>query len=314
MNKICLILIISTLSAAAQMVPRVLQLRDMVQVESKDVTLGDLVASRESLPQGWASRVVMKSPTAGNVTYHALTSVAYALQQYQDMKNVTLQGEPVISIDRKDRRLEQEELDAPIKAYLKVTDPWKGRELNVKVLSLPRDTRIPAGKAEYRIKDIDQKTSNGYSLVYVTVSVDGEEVADVSAGVEIQELTYVWVARQALPHGHILTQDDLRSEQRVVDATEQFVSSGEDLVGYEVSRTLAAGSLMRRSAVRQPLCIRRGDWVAINAYGSALHITLRGKAMENGRLGERIMCVNERSQRKVLVELTGSGQGRLVRM
>lgn len=303
-----------TLSSVAQVVPSVLRLRDSVEVKSTEVTLADLVANTNALPKAWATRTVMKAPPAGEVTYHALTALAYALQRYDDMKQVTLQGEPVISIERKDRRLEAEELDAPINAYLKVTAPWKGRDLDVKVLSIPRNTRIPAGKADYHVVDIDKKTAKGYSLVYVKISVDHEEIIEIPVGVEIQELTQVWVARHALAQGSVLTKDDLRSEQRVVDATEQFIPSQEDLVGYEVSRALAAGSLLRYGAVRKPLCTRRGDWVAINAFGNALHITLRGKALANGRLGERIMCVNERSQRKVLVELTGDGQGRLVRM
>jgi flagella basal body P-ring formation protein FlgA len=114
--------------------------------------------------------------------------------------------------------------------------------------------------------------------------------------------------------GQILTKDDLRSEQQVVDATSQFVPSSENLEGYEVTHSLAVGSLLRRNAVSKPLCVKRGEWVSINAFGAGLHITLRGKALANGRLGERVMCVNERSQRQVLVELVGSGMGVLVRM
>ena len=62
------------------------------------------------------------------------------------------------------------------------------------------------------------------------------------------------------------------------------------------------------------MCAKRGEWVAINAIGRNLRITLRAKALANGRLGDRIMCVNERSNRQVLVELTGMGNGVLVRL
>jgi len=230
------------------------------------------------------------------------------------MKSVTLSGEPVISISRRDRRMGKEEFYEPLRSYLKKTDPWKDSDLDVNVLSIPRNTRIPAGETTYRITQVDKRTSKGYSLAHVSVIVDGVEEVEIPVGIGIQFLSDVWVLARNLERGHLLKEDDLRSEMHVVDATANYVSSNEVLVGYEVTRALSAGSFLRHNAVSKPLCAKRGDWVAINALGDNLHITLRGKAMANGRLGDHIMCVNERSRRQVLVELTGSGNGVLVRL
>ncbi len=292
----------------------VLRIKKSVEVCSKDIELGDVVEDRTMLPDGWASRRIMSSPDAGEVSYHALTAIAYALSHYGDMQQITLSGEPVISVSRKDRKIEKEEFEDPILSYLSKTDPWKGMELKVNILNIPSNIRVPEGAISYRIRQIDQKTSKGYSLAHVVVEVDGSDVVEVPVGLEIQQMAEVWVVSRNLEMGHILEESDLRSEMHVVDAMANNVSSAQDLVGYEVNRTLAAGSLLRSNDVSKPLCAKRGEWVAINAAGQSLSITLRAKAMANGRLGERIMCVNERSNRQVLVELTGSGNGVLVRL
>lgn len=292
----------------------VLQIKKTVEVCSKDVLLGDLVKDASQLPDKWADRRVMAAPTAGEMSYHALTAIAYALSQYSDMKNVTLSGEPVISISRKDRKLKKDEFHDPLMAYLKKTDPWKGKDLKINLLNIPSNMRVPVGDTTYRISRIDKKTSKGYSVAYVKVVVDGVDTTEVPVGLEIQLMTKVWVVARNLDRGHLLEKSDLRGEMHVVDATANNISCAEDLAGYEVNRTLTAGTLLRRNEINKPMCAKRGDWVAINAVGKNLQVTLRGKALANGRLGDRIMCVNERSNRQVLVELTGLGNGVLVRL
>lgn len=300
--------------AAPSWAGTVLHLKNAVEVSSKDVLLGDLVLDVKLIPVDWAKRRVLAAPTAGEVAYQSLTTVAHGLSRYKDMERVTLSGEPVISISRRDRRVEKEEFYQPIREYLEKTEPWKGNDLDVGIISIPRNTRVPAGKTTYRITQVDQKTSKGYSLAYVTVLADGVVAAEVPVGIEIQFMSEVWVAAQNLERGHILSVDDLRKELHVVDATSNYISSNEDVVGQEVTRAQTVGALLRRNAISKPMCAKRGEWVAITALGKNLHITLRGKAMANGRLGDRIMCVNERSQRQVMVELTGSGSGQLVRL
>lgn len=292
----------------------ILRMKKMVEVHSQGVLLGDLVEDVAQLPAEWAKRRVMSAPPAGEVSYHALTAIAYALSQYADMARVTLSGEPVISVSRKDRRMEKDEFHDPLLAYLKKTDPWQGKDLKVNILNLPASTRVPVGETTYRINQIDQKTSRGYSVAHVTVIVDGIDAAEVPVGLEIRLMAEVWVVARNLELGHILEEGDLRKEMHVVDATANHVSIAEDVVGFEMNRSMSAGTLLRSNEINKPLCAKRGDWVAINAVGNNLQISLRGKALVNGRLGDRVMCVNERSNRQVLVELTGMGSGVLVRL
>ncbi|MBN2164467.1 MAG: flagellar basal body P-ring formation protein FlgA [Pontiellaceae bacterium] len=314
MKQFLSILILLGFLAGSASAAVVIKLKKTVEVCSKDILLVDLVDEWGDLPSEWKARRVLAAPPAGEMSYHALTAIAYALSRFDDMQNVTLSGEPVIAVSRKDRKMAMEEFHDPILSYLKETDPWKGQDIGIKVLNIPSNTHVPVGETKYRIRRIDQKTSKGYSLAHVAVIVDGVEAVEVPVGLEINLMTEVWVIAHNLEMGHILESSDLRSEMHEVDATANHVSSTEDLVGYEVTRTLTAGNILRSIDVSKPLCAKRGEWVAINAIGKNLQITLRGKAMANGRLGDRIMCVNERSNRQVLVELTGMGNGVLVRL
>jgi len=314
MNRILVLIMLLGSAVSQAQAETVLYLQKSVEVSSRDVLLGDLVEDKRLIPVSWASRRVIAAPTAGNVSYHALTAIAHGLARYDDMKNVTLSGEPVISISRRERRVEKDEFYDPLMGYLKTSDDWKDKDLDVKIISIPRNTRIPAGETSYKISRIDEKTSKGYSVAYIDVLVDSLQEVEVPVGIEIQYLTEVWVATRNLDRGQILEEGDLRSEMHVIDATANYASSAMDLSGYEINRTVPAGQLIRRNVVSKPMCAKRGEWVAINAVGQNLQITLRGKALANGRLGDRIMCVNERSQRQVLVQLTSMGNAVLVRL
>ncbi|MBN2704305.1 MAG: flagellar basal body P-ring formation protein FlgA [Pontiellaceae bacterium] len=291
-----------------------LRMKKTVEVSHRNVMLGDLVDVSSQLPDEWADRKVIAAPASGETSYYALTAIAAALSQYGDMRSVTLSGEPVISILRKDRVVEEEEFHEPIFDYLEETDPWAGKELKINILNVPKNTRVPVGNTTYKITRVDEKTSKGYSIAYATVIVDGIDEKEVPVGLEIQLMAEIWVVAKNLEMGHILEEGDLISEMHVVDSTANNISSRDDMIGFEVNRSLSVGTLLRRSEISKPMCAKRGERVAINAIGENLQITLRGKAMENGRLGERIMCMNERSNRQVLVELTGIGNGVLVRL
>ncbi|MDF7800940.1 flagellar basal body P-ring formation chaperone FlgA [Pontiellaceae bacterium B1224] len=314
MKRFSFILIFMCCFSGSLLAATTLHLKNSIEVSCKDVLLGDLVVDSKLIPLEWTTRRVMASPPAGEVTYYSLTTVAQGLARFEDMTSVTLSGEPVLTISRSDRKVEKDEFYKPLRAYLGSHEPWKNNDFDVDVLNIPRNVRVPAGKTTYKITQVNQKTSKGYSEAYVSVLVDGVEEAEVPVGIEIQFLSEVWVVARNLERGHIIGESDLRSEMHVVDSTGNYLSSKENVVGHEVSRALTVGDLLRSNAVSKPLCAKRGDWVSINALGNNLHITLRGKAMANGRLGDRIMCVNERSSRKVLVELTGSGNGVLVRL
>lgn len=308
------LLLVCVAAVSANAAQTILLLRSSVKVTTADVLLEDIVSEEVVMPAEWKERRVFSAPPVGEVSYFSLTTVAHALNRYYDMQNVVIRGEPVITVQREDRKLEKDEFKQPLLDYLSDHSPWDGLDLQVEILSIPDDTRIPVGKTEFEIKQIDEKTARGYSQAHVMIRVNDQDIKEISIGIEIQSLTDVWVVRKNLTPGHLLSPNDLRSEKRVVNATEGYVASSEDLEGYEVTSALSAGGLLRRNAVSKPVCVRRGDWVAINAFGANLHITLRGKALANGRLGERILCVNERSQRQVLVELVGAGNGVLVRM
>ncbi|QBG47359.1 flagellar basal body P-ring formation protein FlgA [Verrucomicrobia bacterium S94] len=314
MKRLAIILIFLCGLAGSLRAATVIHLKSSVEVTGKDVFLGDLVLDSGLIPKEWASRRVMAAPPPGEVSYHSLTTVAQALARYDDMMSVTLSGEPVLSIARRERQMEKTEFYKPLHDYLSRHEPWKNNDFDIKVLNIPHNTRIPAGETTFEIRRIDRKTSKGYSVAYVSVMVDGIEEVEVPVGMEVQFLSEVWVVAKNLERGHILEASDLRSEMHAVDSNGNYLSSSEVVTGYEVTRALTAGELLRSNAVSKPLCVKRGDWVAINAHSRNLHVTLRGKALENGRLGDRIMCINERSQRQVLVELTGSGNGVLVRL
>ena len=65
-----------------------------------------------------------------------------------------------------------------------------------------------------------------------------------------------------------------------------------DLVGMEVTRRLAAGSIVRTSDIIRPQLVRRGEPVTITVRSGALLISTAGRALSGGAAGAVVRVVS----------------------
>lgn len=81
----------------------------------------------------------------------------------------------------------------------------------------------------------------------------------------------------------------------------------DDAIGKEVTRPIAAGTLLTNHHIREPDLVGRGQQVTLIAGEDGYEIRVAGKALANGALGERIRVRNISSRR--IVEGTIEGPG-----
>jgi flagella basal body P-ring formation protein FlgA len=132
----------------------------------------------------------------------------------------------------------------------------------------------------------------------------------VPARVELMQP--VVVAARALVRGQRLSAQDLRIDARDVGALHDgAVRDPAQIIGYLMTRPLAAGRVLVAGALEAPTLVERGRRVRMAVDGVGVHITMTGLALENGALGQTVRVRNPASQRVVEGVVVGPARIRL---
>ncbi len=115
----------------------------------------------------------------------------------------------------------------------------------------------------------------------------------MSPGDEITEADVDWVRIPAT-----------RVSQNIID-------DPKDLVGFTPRRSLRPGEPVRSNDVEAPRLVEKGSIVSVTYRLANMSLSTRGRALEDGALGEIIKIVNPRSHRTIEVEVTGTNEAKV---
>lgn len=110
----------------------------------------------------------------------------------------------------------------------------------------------------------------------------------------------VLIAKRSLPKGHVLTADDLVSEQRDVSRLQSgYVTDSKVLAGQRLKTPILAGRILTPAMLQADIAIRRGQTVTLTIASGGINIQVRGKALMDGAVSQRIRVENTNSGRVV---------------
>jgi len=306
MKRVFVVFAVGVLSAEARDAGRILSIRPRVEAKGPQVLLADVARSADELPEAWRDRVVMRSPAPGEQRDYPLTSLAYALQQYPDMHDTSLRGPLQLKIQRKGRPIEQQKIEQAILAYVRSTPPWQGRDVVVELEKTSQTLLVSEAKAGIRVAG--HADERGRSATRFDMVVEAPDTVPQNAGIyaDIRVREAIWTAAAFLDRGAILGANDVQATNRLRDEIrENCIPVSDSIAGLEIIRSLSPGDPICRHYLRQPVCAESGEMLSVSANRGPVEVTLRARALGRGRRGERILCVNEQSKRKILVRLTG---------
>ncbi len=93
--------------------------------------------------------------------------------------------------------------------------------------------------------------------------------------------------------------------------SQNIIDDKSDLIGFTPRRSLRPGEPVRSSDIEAPRLVEKGSTVAITYRLANMSLSTRGRALEDGALGESIRVVNPRSHRTIEVEVTGFNQAQV---
>ncbi len=290
------------LAALSGACAQVLEIEPRATVSGPLVLLQDLVRQGTALPEGWGARSVADAPFPRETKALALIEVAQMMNGYDDMRNVILRGKPIIQVSVTHRSVDMERVQQAVDRYVKNHDEWKDRHFEVSSppLELPH---LPNGKLAITVVALRNKLETNQTVADIRVVVDGNLYGEGPLSVDLIELLPYWAATRPMVRGETLTQDSIEKRWIAESDATRYYPAGHSVVGMELRRSVQSGKLLAVGMLAQPVYARRGEIVRVVSQRGGLTVSLRARALSDGRRDEHILCVNEQSGRRMQVRL-----------
>lgn len=113
---------------------------------------------------------------------------------------------------------------------------------------------------------------------------------------------------RSLQRGAIVKQSDVIVERRPKAEVPVGHVTLERAVGMSLKRALRAGQMLQDTDLSRPELVQRNESVILIYEVAGIYLTIRGKALENGALGDVVSVTNLQSKRNVQGVVTAMGE------
>ncbi len=195
--------------------------------------------------------------------------------------------------------------------------PWNHKDITIR-LAHPIPKAVAANAAgsdvSMQAKIHTKLPPLGMVQTVVTVSQPGKPDAIVPVVLDVRRFGNVVVSKRQIDRIKSVTADDVMIQRQEVSGLVDYFPSVDQVVGKFATRTIGPAQLIKSrdleeaSLRTQPVVIKFGDQVHVVArLGGVLAVRVKGEALQEGRVGERIRIRNISSQKTVVGRVV-SGQ------
>lgn len=282
------------------------KLKSDIEISDDVVRLGDLFENAGK----YAKIAVFRSPSPGETGHLRSDRIAYAARRHGLTWTNPLKLGGII-VSRAGVRVPAETIRAAIAEKIAASLNLTGGRDRLQ-LTFSREQPglvIPAGQ-EPTVKVVHlsfARISGAFSVVIAAPARARNAVRRVYRGraVEVAELP---VLKHDVRRGEVISLADIEIVRRPKSRIKRYVvTSKEEIVGLAARRTLRAGQLLRSRDLERPRLVEKNTAILVVYQRGGLRITVRGRALAAGVMGEAITVLNPKSRRKFLATVTGPG-------
>jgi flagella basal body P-ring formation protein FlgA len=114
------------------------------------------------------------------------------------------------------------------------------------------------------------------------------------------------VAIRSIGRGTVIRDTDVELQNyQTRDAVGDLLTSLEDVIGKETTRSIPAGKPVPRDSLREPLLVRKGDVVTVNARSAGIRVRTSARARDDGSLGDLIAVESLQDRNTFYVRVDG---------
>jgi flagella basal body P-ring formation protein FlgA len=297
--------LVTVAPAAAQSgsyVPAFPRLKAEATVSSDIVRIGDLVENA-----GIQSNTpIFRAPDLGETGAVPVTQVLDAIRPHGFI-GIQTAGLREIVVTRASRAIPAADIEARITQAL-ISRYSLGKAESLK-LTFDRDVRAiqidPGTTADLTLERIAyDPNARRFDAVF---ELGGGRMRWRFAGSAVETIEVAVVSRP-LARGEIVKVSDVTIERRPrADFLNEPAAAAGEVVGMAARRNVRANQPLRMADLMKPELVQRGDIVTLHYEVPGIVLSMRGKALESGTLGDTVNVLNEQSKRTIQGVVTAQG-------
>lgn len=209
------------------------------------------------------------------------------------------------TVHRAADKIGEEEVKAALTAALREKGLPETADLLIQKGDLPllvpahSDWRLEPVRAEYNAQ---RRTFE----VETDLTVNQNKLSSPAFAGKVSLFVTVPVARRDMKAGQIVTRDDIAVNRVAQDGRRRIDPVNvDDLIGKEIKRAVRAGQNISTNDVQTQVMVAKGKVVTLNFSKGNIMLSAKGKALENGGLGDSVRVMNLQSKSVVQGTVTG---------
>lgn len=178
-------------------------------------------------------------------------------------------------------------------------------EVNIK--NIPYKTiNIPDGRIEIRTSGNIRSYSSS-SILKTEILVNDKKVKSFCTSADIKIYDNVWVSKDNLRKGAILSWSNLSLEKKQINVfSKNALKNDFNPVGFQVTRSLKSGDILDKKFVKKIPLIVKDSPVSIIFKTPYVSVTLPGMALEEGNIGDFIRVKNKQYKKNFVGKIVGN--------
>lgn len=178
-------------------------------------------------------------------------------------------------------------------------------QVSVRLGDAAYDLRLTQCKSDINISLPAE--SNGQKINTLEMTCSSQPSWHVYVPVDMKVLTRVVVAKENIPSKSAISEDMLDYAFRDKNTLYSgYFKDTKEIINQESVSTLAAGSVLNKHVIRQPIIINRNQIVSIVSRHGHIMVSAEGVAKMDGALNDTIKVLNSSSKRTIDAVVTSS--------
>lgn len=293
--------------SAALSVAGAAQLRSAVEVSGELITLGDIFTGAGNAE----NTVVARSPAPGTSAALSVSKISQIARRHAvrwrnnaDLTRIIVKrtGDPVpepVITSALTEEITRHALSLSARAQLHIEFDVKSARIHV------AEGEEPTVKVE-RLA-FDKRTGRFQALLRAPANNPAVPLRKVQG--RVYPVIEIPVLTRQIPKGEIIRDRDIEWIKLPAEQlSRNFVTASTDLVGLSPRRAIRMGQPVRSSDVEPPVLVEKGTLVSVVYNAPNMKLTTKGRALQNGALGETIDILNPASHRTIQGVITGPNE------
>ncbi len=286
-----------TLLSEATVTGDTITLQDIAKVSSKDKTFAQLL---KNIPMGqppWPGQTI--SIDTGQIRLRLKTAQV-------DPALVTIPEPSRVKVARACQTVSGDQLADIVKSA--VVAAWQSEDrIECEVLQKPQDVVVRAGRL--KLSPLVCAPRGGLFTVPVEIRVDNDQARRVSVSVRVKVFRPVVVTSQAVARDQMLTDADLKIEERELGGTTtDTMADVSAAVNLRTTRAIAAGGIVRKSDLDVIPIVRKNAPVNIVAVAGRVSVRSGGIALEDGQMGQLVKVKTDGTNQPITGKVIGDAR------